>query len=347
MGPGRPSAASLTRLCSTCSATISACPGRGSAAASGLCGACFVLIDGQARSSCDFPVWAAEGKDVTTVEGLADGGTLHAVQQALIDEQAAQCGYCTSGMIVSAVALLRRNPSPSEAEVREALDGNLCRCGTHRRIVRAVLARRPPGQRRPGAARGRPDDTVPQPGRQPGAAPLARLRPTAGHHPPGQGRVRPGRVDRPGPDRGRRTRRRAGPCPGRAGQHGHQPGRGRDLREPVHRGVRRGAAPGLRAGPGGGAGRGRRQAGHRPGGAGGPGRRDPAPPTAPTPGSATGRWTSPACWTGRRRGHRRPSRPASGRSPAAARHGSTCPTRSPAAPGSCTTWCCRAWCSAG
>ena len=105
----------------------------------GLCGACFVIIDGQARPSCDFPAWAAEGKDVTTVEGLADGGGLHAVQQAVIDEQAAQCGYCTSGMIMSGVALLHRNPAPTEGEVRTALDGNLCRCGTHQRIVRAVL----------------------------------------------------------------------------------------------------------------------------------------------------------------------------------------------------------------
>ena len=112
----------------------------------GLCGACFVIIDGQARSSCDFPAWAAEGKDVTTVEGLAmkgageaGGGALHAVQRAVIDEQAAQCGYCTSGMIMSAVALLRGNPDPTEAEVRAALDGNLCRCGAHQRIVRAVL----------------------------------------------------------------------------------------------------------------------------------------------------------------------------------------------------------------
>jgi nicotinate dehydrogenase subunit A len=105
----------------------------------GLCGACFVLIDGQARSSCDFPAWAAEGTEVTTVEGLSGGGTLHAVQQAVIDEQAAQCGYCISGMIMSAVALLHRNPAPTEAEVRAALDGNLCRCGTHQRIVRAVL----------------------------------------------------------------------------------------------------------------------------------------------------------------------------------------------------------------
>ncbi len=105
----------------------------------GLCGACFVLIDGQPRPSCDMPAGAAGGTDVTTVEGLATGSTLHPVQQAVLDEQAAQCGYCISGMIMSAVALLRRNPAPSAAEVRTALDGNLCRCGTHQRIVRAVL----------------------------------------------------------------------------------------------------------------------------------------------------------------------------------------------------------------
>lgn len=105
----------------------------------GLCGACFVFVGGRARSSCDFPAWAAEGQDITTVEGLLDDGTMHPVQQAVVDEQAAQCGYCTSGMIVSAVALLRANPAPTEAEVRSALDGNLCRCGSHQRIVRAVL----------------------------------------------------------------------------------------------------------------------------------------------------------------------------------------------------------------
>jgi nicotinate dehydrogenase subunit A len=122
----------------------------------GLCGACFVLIDGQARSSCDFPAWAAAGRDVTTVEGLTAGGRLHPVQQAFIDEQAAQCGYCTSGMIVSAVALLRRNPSPGEEQVREALDGNLCRCGAHRRIVNAVLSAAAGGQEavRPGPGAG-------------------------------------------------------------------------------------------------------------------------------------------------------------------------------------------------
>ena len=105
----------------------------------GLCGACFVIIDGTARSCCDYPAAAADGTQVTTVEGLLDGGTLSAVQQAFLDEQAAQCGYCTSGMIVTATALLERNPAPTEQEVREALDGNLCRCGTQRRIVTAVL----------------------------------------------------------------------------------------------------------------------------------------------------------------------------------------------------------------
>jgi nicotinate dehydrogenase subunit A len=105
----------------------------------GLCGACLVIIDGKARSSCDYPAWAAEGTSVTTVEGLCQDGALHAVQQAFLDEQAAQCGYCTSGMIVAAAALLAANPAPTEHEVREALDGNLCRCGTHGRVVAAVL----------------------------------------------------------------------------------------------------------------------------------------------------------------------------------------------------------------
>jgi nicotinate dehydrogenase subunit A len=105
----------------------------------GLCGACMVIINGKARASCDYPAWAAEGTTVTTVEGLADGNRLHAVQRAFLDGQAAQCGYCTSGMIVAAAALLAASPAPTEQEVREALDGNLCRCGTHGRIVAAVL----------------------------------------------------------------------------------------------------------------------------------------------------------------------------------------------------------------
>ena len=103
----------------------------------GLCGACFVLIGDRARSSCDLPVSAVDGP-VITVEGLPAGGRLHPVQQAFIDEQAAQCGYCTSGMVMAAAGLLRDRPAPTEQEVREALDGNLCRCGAHGRIVRAV-----------------------------------------------------------------------------------------------------------------------------------------------------------------------------------------------------------------
>ncbi len=106
----------------------------------GLCGACFVIVDGHARSSCDLPVWAAQQSEITTVDGLAATGALHAVQQAFLDSQAAQCGYCTSGMIMSTVALLAENPAPSEQQVRNALEGNLCRCGTHQRIVAAVLA---------------------------------------------------------------------------------------------------------------------------------------------------------------------------------------------------------------
>ena len=103
----------------------------------GLCGACFVLIGDRARSSCDLPVSAVDGA-VITVEGLPAGDRLHPVQQAFIDEQAVQCGYCTSGMVIAAAGLLRERSVPTEQEVREALDGNLCRCGVHGRIVRAV-----------------------------------------------------------------------------------------------------------------------------------------------------------------------------------------------------------------
>ena len=112
----------------------------------GLCGACFVLIGGRARASCDLPVSAVDGP-VITVEGLAAGGRLHPVQQAFIDEQAAQCGYCTSGIVMAAAGLLRERLAPTEQEVQKALDGNLCRCGTHGKIVRAVLkaAGRAPG----------------------------------------------------------------------------------------------------------------------------------------------------------------------------------------------------------
>ena len=105
---------------------------------SGQCGACFVLLDGRPMASCDMPASFAVGKKVTTVEGLG-GGDLHPVQKALIDEQAAQCGYCMSGIAVAAAGLLLKNQNPNETEVREALDKNLCRCGSHNRVVKAVL----------------------------------------------------------------------------------------------------------------------------------------------------------------------------------------------------------------
>ena len=105
----------------------------------GLCGACHVLVDGHATPSCDTPLWSVAGKRITTVEGLGTPEAPHALQRAFIAEQAAQCGYCSSGVIIGAAALLGRNPDPTEAQVREALDRNLCRCGTHNRIVRAVL----------------------------------------------------------------------------------------------------------------------------------------------------------------------------------------------------------------
>jgi nicotinate dehydrogenase subunit A len=106
----------------------------------GLCGACFVQVDGQVVPSCDTPIWSVEGRTVVTVEGLAPGDELHRVQRAFLDEQAAQCGYCVSGILVSAASLLEKHPAPDEQAVIEALDRHLCRCGVHRRVVRAVLA---------------------------------------------------------------------------------------------------------------------------------------------------------------------------------------------------------------
>ena len=103
------------------------------------CGACHVLIDGHSLPACDTPLWAVQGKSIVTVEGLAAKGALHPLQQAFIDEQAAQCGYCLSGILISAAELLAHQPQADEAQVRAALDKHLCRCGSHNRIVRAVL----------------------------------------------------------------------------------------------------------------------------------------------------------------------------------------------------------------
>ncbi len=103
------------------------------------CGSCTVILDGEPIRSCVTPVSSASGRSITTLEGLSQQGKPNRLQQAFIDEQAAQCGYCTSGMILQAQALLNRNPNPSADQVRSALEGNLCRCGAHHRIVKAVL----------------------------------------------------------------------------------------------------------------------------------------------------------------------------------------------------------------
>ena len=106
----------------------------------GECGACAVLIDGKPARSCYIPISAVAGREVTTLEGLTEDGAPGPVQRAFIAEQAAQCGYCLNGMIIAAEGLLRRVPAPTEAEIRNALSHNLCRCGTHVRFVDAVLA---------------------------------------------------------------------------------------------------------------------------------------------------------------------------------------------------------------
>ena len=105
----------------------------------GECGACNVIVGEHAVSACDTPLWSVADKDVTTIEGLGTSEHPHPLQRAFIAEQALQCGYCVSGILMSAVALLKRNPSPTSREVKEALDRNLCRCGSHNRMVRAVL----------------------------------------------------------------------------------------------------------------------------------------------------------------------------------------------------------------
>lgn len=104
----------------------------------GQCGACTVLIDGNPRRSCITPVGAVAQKEILTIEGLEKDGRLHPAQQAFLEEGAMQCAYCTSGMILTTVALLKSNPSPSDPQIVEFMDGNICRCGTYPRIVAAV-----------------------------------------------------------------------------------------------------------------------------------------------------------------------------------------------------------------
>lgn len=104
----------------------------------GACGACMVIVDGKAVQSCDVPVSAVTGKAITTIEGIGTPSSPHPLQRAFVAEQAAQCGYCVTGIIMTAKALLDAKPSPSEDDIREALAGNLCRCGTHIRILRAI-----------------------------------------------------------------------------------------------------------------------------------------------------------------------------------------------------------------
>jgi nicotinate dehydrogenase subunit A len=104
----------------------------------GQCGACTVLVDANAVQSCDTPLWSAAGREITTIEGLGSVERPHPLQQAFLDEQAAQCGYCINGIIMSAAALLAKTPRPTDAEIAAGLDRNLCRCGTHVRILRAI-----------------------------------------------------------------------------------------------------------------------------------------------------------------------------------------------------------------
>ncbi len=104
----------------------------------GQCGACRVMVDGRALAACETPLWSVEGKTVTTVEGLGSPAEPHALQAAFIEEQAMQCGFCTSGILMSAAALLQRQPNPTRQEIVQALDGHLCRCGAHNRVLRAI-----------------------------------------------------------------------------------------------------------------------------------------------------------------------------------------------------------------
>lgn len=126
------------------------------------CGACMVLIDGSPAPTCRLPVAAAAGREIVTVEGLAPGGDLHPVQQAFIEGNAVQCGYCASGVMIAGAALLARNPAPTREQVQAALDRNVCRCGAHNRMIAAVrraACRSARGGRNAAAAAAQPPGT--------------------------------------------------------------------------------------------------------------------------------------------------------------------------------------------
>jgi aerobic-type carbon monoxide dehydrogenase small subunit (CoxS/CutS family) len=104
----------------------------------GFCGACTVLVDNEAVRSCQFPVEDVDGKDILTIEGLAKNGKLHSLQEAFVKHDALQCGFCTPGMILTAYSMLLKNPNPNQKDILEAMEGNLCRCGAHTRILQAI-----------------------------------------------------------------------------------------------------------------------------------------------------------------------------------------------------------------
>ena len=243
------------------------------------CGACTVLVDGKATRSCVTPIGTLGNAEITTIEGLGTVEKPHPLQKAFIDEQAAQCGYCINGMIMKAKELLDQKPQPTEADVREALAGHLCRCGTHNRIVAAVAARRqgdgedltmnaPTLTRRSFTkgmggivlafsldpaellAQGAAAAAARQPQQQPSARRLdAHRRRRQRHRLHRQGRARAGHPDRAL----RRSRPRSSTCRSPRvtdfpADTGRIPRRGPDRRQPVDREQRHGAAPGLRRG---------------------------------------------------------------------------------------------------
>ena len=214
----------------------------------GVCGGCFVLVDGHPVYSCDTPLRSVAGKEVTTVEGLGTDGEPHPVARAIVEQQAAQCGYCMSGIVVSAAGLLATNPDPSESEVRAALDDNLCRCGAHNRVVRAVLM---------AAAEIRRAGLVTTEALPPTLAANPRLGNRLRIHSDGVIEIRSGKVELGqgvltalAQVAAEGTRRRRGPHRDDSGDNRSEPGRGAHRRQPVDPAFRRCTSPGVRGGPG-------------------------------------------------------------------------------------------------